>query len=479
MRLFLCIVSTLGMACGAGAILRWWQLSPAVVAIARREPAPRAVTPTVALTPTDHCNRLITSFVRLQPEPVSQHDGIWPGFRGPERNAIVTDATPLAESWPAGGPPQLWSVAVGDGHAGPAVFRDCVYLLDYDEEAKADVLRCLALADGREVWRRSYPVLTKRNHGMSRTVPAVTDDCVVTMGPQCQVMCVDRTTGDYRWGLDLALDYGTTVPLWYTAQCPLIDQGLAIIAPAGRDLLLALDCRTGEIVWRTPNPAGWTMSHSSVVIMRFGEQRAFVYAALGGVVAVLADGPERGQVLWSSTAWDKKIVAPCPVQLDDRRILVTAGHGAGSAILRLVHSGTTWSVAGCDAIDKTLCASEQQTPIWLNGLLYTVLPKDAGEHREELACFDPAGAGQLRWTSGKDLRFGLGPYLVADGKLFLLDDRGRLTMGRATPNGFQVLAQAQVIPDARDAWGPPALVQGRMVLRDATRLVCIDLRRST
>ena len=483
MRLLLCIVSTLGMACGAAAVLRWWQASPGAFAVSRREPASLATAPPVALNPTDHCNRLLTQFSRSRPEPTPQPvasvsaDLAWPGFRGPERNAIATDPTPLADAWPTGGPPLLWTVQVGDGHAGPAVFRDCVYLLDYDEVAKADVLRCLALGDGGEVWRRSYPVLTKRNHGMSRTVPAVTDDCIVTMGPQCQVLCVDRATGDYRWGLDLALDYGTTVPLWYTAQCPLLDQGLAIVAPCGRDLLLALDCRSGEIVWRTPNPGGWEMSHSSVVIMRFGDQRAFVYAALGGIAAVQADGPERGRILWSTTVWDKKIVAPCPVPLDHDRLLVTSGHGAGSAILQMTQSAGAWAVAGHVAIDKTLCASEQQTPIWLNDLLYTVLPKDAGEHREELACFDPAGSGQLRWTSGKGLRFGLGPYLVADGKFYLLDDRGVLTMGHATGAGFQVLGQAQVIPDARDAWGPPALVRGKLLLRDATRLICLDVGR--
>jgi outer membrane protein assembly factor BamB len=481
MRLLLCILTTVGMAGVAGAVLRWWQTAPPIVAVSRREPAPAAAAPPVALNPTDHCNRLVTQFTRLLPTPEPTAAALasvgWPGFRGPERNAIASDPTPLAEAWPAGGPPVLWTAAVGDGHAGPAIFQDGLYLLDYDEDAKTDVLRCLALADGRELWRRSYPVLTKRNHGMSRTVPAVTDDCIVTIGPQCQVMCVERTTGDYRWGLDLALDYGTTVPLWYTAQCPLLDQGLAIIAPCGRDLLLALDCRSGEVVWRTPNPDGWLMSHSSIVTMRFGAQRAFVYAALGGMVAVQADGPERGRVLWSSTAWDKKIVAPCPVQLDDARILMTSGHGVGSAILTLTQSGGTWTVSGNEAIAKTLCASEQQTPIWLQGLLYTVLPKDAGEHREELACFDPAGAGHLLWTSGKELRFGLGPYLAADGKVYLLDDRGTLTMGRASREGFRVLGQTQALPDARDAWGPPALVRGRLLLRDATRLVCLDVAR--
>ena len=467
------------MACLAGTVLGWWQSTPAAVPIAPRLPAPVAAAP-AALTPDEHCNRLLTEFLRSAPEPLSEPApepgfGSWPGFRGPDRNAILRDSAPLAEAWPAGGPPLLWTVTVGDGHAGPAVFAGCVYLLDYDEEAKADVLRCLALTDGQEIWRRSYPVLIKRNHGMSRTVPAVSEDCVVTFGPQCQVMCVERATGDFRWGLDLALDYGTTVPLWYSAQCPLLDAGLAILAPGGKDLMLAVDCRSGEIAWRTPCPPGWQMSHSSIVPMRFGTQRAFVYAALGGIAAVLADGPSRGTLLWSSTAWDKKIVAPCPVQLDEQRVLMTSGHGAGSAILHLEAGPAGWGVSRSETLPRTLFASEQQTPLWLDGLLYTVLPKDAGTHREELVCFDPAGDGRLLWASGKDLRFGLGPYLSADGKLYLLDDHGTLTMVRVSRTGMQVLGQALVLPEGRDAWGPPALSRGKLLLRDATRLICLDV----
>ncbi len=485
MRLALNILWTVAMASLAGVALRWWQAAPPAVPILRREPAPETRERVVELQPTDHCNRLVTEFRRSLPDPVydpspgpGNRPDAWPGFRGPDRNGIAPASVPLADRWPEGGPPVLWTAAVGDGHAGPAVFRNCVYVLDYDEEARADALRCLSLADGREVWRRSYPVLTKRNHGISRTVPAVTDDCIVTIGPQAHVLCVDRATGDYRWGLDLVRDYGTTVPLWYTAQCPLIDDGLAVLAPCGRDLMLAFDTRTGQVVWRTPNPSGWAMSHSSIMVMRFGGRKAYVYTALGGIAAVAADGPDRGRMLWSSSEWNHRIVAPCPVQLDESRVLVTAGHGAGSAVLHLTRSEGAWAVMRLDPIPKFVFASEQQTPLWVDGLLYAVLPKDAGEHREELACYDPAGPGRLLWTSGNELRFGLGPCLAADGKLYLLDDRGVLTMARAGRQGFHVLARAQVIPDARDAWGPPALVEGKLLLRDATRLVCLDVSKT-
>ena len=105
-----------------------------------------------------------------------------------------------------------------------------------------------------ELWRRWYSVNLKRNHGMSRTTPAITDKYIVTMGPKCHVMCCNPQNGDLLWGIDLGKDFNTEVPLWYTGQCPLIDNDIAVIAPGGSSLLIGVDCATGKVVWKTPNP---------------------------------------------------------------------------------------------------------------------------------------------------------------------------------------------------------------------------------
>ena len=49
----------------------------------------------------------------------------------------------------------------------------------------------------------AIPVAVKRNHGMSRTVPAVTDKYVVAIGPKCDVSCLDPATGKPYWLIDL------------------------------------------------------------------------------------------------------------------------------------------------------------------------------------------------------------------------------------------------------------------------------------
>lgn len=400
----------------------------------------------------------------------------WPGFRGPGRDNLAAPTTALADIWPEGGPPIRWQVEVGDGHAAAAVRAGRVYLLDYDEARGGDALRCLSFSDGREIWRHFYPVRTKRNHGISRTIPAVSERHVVTLGPQCQVLCVEAVSGAFRWGHDLVARYGTQVPLWYAGQCPLIDDGVAVLAPAGpRVLLTGLDCESGVTLWETPNPGGWQMSHSSVMLATFHGVRQYLYAALGGLAGIAADGPERGRLLWQTVAFAPSVVAPSPLPLPGNRLLQSAGYGAGSVLFEVRRTnGTEWCAVEVARYDRRHFACEQQTPILRDGYLYTVLPNDAGDHRQELACMDLRG--EVLWTSGPRERFGLGPFLALGAeRMLLLDDSGVLTMARASAAGFTRLARAAILT-GRDAWGPLAFADGFLLARDDKRLICVDLR---
>ena len=424
-----------------------------------------------AATPIDLQGTFAASGWTPPPRPAPL-PGAWPRFRGAAFDNISRTQVPLADRWGENGPEVLWSVELGEGHAAPAILDGRVYLLDYDEAARADTLRCLSLDNGREIWRRAYQVEVKRNHGMSRTVPAVNRDIVVTMGPKCHVLCVEAGDGAFLWGIDLVARFSTTVPLWYTAQCPLIDEGVVMLAPGGTALMVGVDGRTGDIVWETPNPNGYEMSHASIIPMTLHGRRVYVYPAIGGLVGVAADGEDRGTVLFETDAWNHAVVAPSPVPLDDHQILVTAGYGAGSMVLRIGKGPDGWTAEVAHTWAKTRFSSEQQTPILHEGRLYTIMPKDGGELREQLVCMKPDGTAV--WTSGKTNRFGLGPYLVADDKLFVLDDEGVLYLAGTGGDRYRELDRADLL-DGRDPWGPLALAGGRLFLRDSERMLCVDV----
>ena len=425
--------------------------------------------------------------------------GEWPQFRGPNFDAVSTQDITLARSWPAAGPKVLWSVDVGPGYAGAVILAGRVYMLDYDVEAQADVVRCLSLQDGRDIWRYSYPVAIKPSHStMSRTVPAVSDKHVVTMGPKCHVTCLDSTTGEFRWMYNLVREFNTTVPMWYAGQCPLIDDGKAIIAPAGTVndgketaapvadvndsnevapapdgvLMMAVDCETGEIVWKTPNPDGWIMTHSSIVPMTFKGRRFYVYCGgnhkKGGIVGI---SDQDGSVLWKTDEWKVTHVVPTPVVVGDDRLFLSAGYGQteiGCAMLRLTEIGGDITAELEYLHPIAVFGSIQQSPVFYDGYIYGVRPD------RQLVCLSLDG--NVVWTSTSANKFGRngGPYAIVNGLLYVMDDHGAMTLVEAGPNGYSPLAHAKVL-EGRDSWGPMAIAANRMIVRDTLKMICLDI----
>ncbi|MCK9421600.1 MAG: PQQ-binding-like beta-propeller repeat protein [Bacteroidales bacterium] len=401
----------------------------------------------------------------------------WPRFRGTDFDNINKENIRLIDIWDKAGPRILWKVTLGEGHAAPAIYDGRVYLLDYDETNRQDALRCFSLVTGEELWRRAYHVHLKRNHGLSRTIPAVTEKYVVTIGPRGHVMCVDRLTGNLRWGLDLIKEFNSEVPFWYTGQCPLVDHDTAIIATGGKSLMIAIDCNTGKKVWETPNSKNWKMSHSSIMPMTYGRRKMYVYCAVGGICGIAASGPDRGKILWETTEFSPSVIAPSPVIMDQGRIFMTAGYGAGSALLQINEENGRLHVAIIQKYKPMEgLASEQQTPILLKGCLYGIQPKDAGGLRNQFVCCKEGDGKKILMSSGKTDRFGLGPYIFADGKFFILNDDGEMTIAKASPSGFEVLDKTRII-DGQDSWGPLAIAGGYMLMRDSKTMVCLDIRK--
>ena len=394
----------------------------------------------------------------------SELPGSWPRFRGENFDNISREDHVLSTSWPADGPKVLWSLDVGEGYAGAAVLNGRVYILDYDKENRADALRCLSLDDGREIWRYSYPVKVKRNHGMSRTVPAVTDKFVVTLGPKCHLTCLDSQSGEFLWMKNLIGEFSAKVPLWYAGQCPLIDNGRAIIATGGDSLLIAVDCATGQLVWKSPNPLGWKMTHSSIIPAEFGGKRMYIYCGSGGVAGISA---EDGSILWQSTDWRIRIATVAsPLVIGEGKVFLSGGYNSGSMMLEIKNQQDRMTAQPTFKLAADVFGATQHTPIFYQGYIYGVRPDG------QMVCLSTDG--RVVWASGGGRRFGIGPYLIANGLIYVMNDMGVLTLLKATPAGYTQLAQAKVL-QGPDSWGPMAVASGRLILRDLKRMICLDI----
>jgi len=217
------------------------------------------------------------------------------------------------------------------------------------------------------------------------------------------------------------------------------------------------------------------MSHSSIMPYEYEGVKMYVYSAFGGACGIAAEGERAGQVLWETAAWNHQTVAPSPVCMPDGKIFLTAGYGAGAMVLQLSGSGPDFGVEVIEEyVPREGLACEQQTPVIFDGHLLGILPKDAGGLRNQLVCVHPDNFREVIWSSGQDKRFGLGPFMIADNKLFMLNDDGTLIIVRPSTREYLELDRYRVM-EGHDAWGPIALADGYMVLRDAKVMICLDM----
>ncbi len=392
----------------------------------------------------------------------------WPQFRGPYRDNISRE-TGLLRKWPEGGPKVLWTIEACQGYSSPAIVGGRVYFNDYDEKTNTWLVRCLGLADGKEQWRFEEKRRIRPNHGITRTVPAVDARYVFSLDPKCVFHCLDAATGKELWRKKLAGKasvYNSKIPPWYNGQCPLIEQDRVVFAPGGDALMVALDKATGDEIWRTPNTEKRLLSHATVMPAVLGGVKQYLWCTLKGPMGVRA---EDGKVLWAHARKFNIAVAPSPLPIGDDRVFMTSGYEAGSIMLRIRKDGDTFSPEVIFDWKDAEWNSEIHTPILFEGHMFAVGRKKRGL----LTCLDLDG--KTAWTSQGNAAFGMGSYMLADGLLFILEGKtGMLRLLDANTSEYRELDHAQVL-HGHDVWGPIALSNGKMVLRDMTKMVCIEV----
>jgi outer membrane protein assembly factor BamB len=402
----------------------------------------------------------------LAASTVVAHAADWPQFRGPLRDNISKE-TGLLRQWPASGPKVLWTVPVGPGYAGAAIVAGRVYYNDYDEAKSEWAVVCRSLATGKELWRYTETRKVRPNHAITRTVPATDGRFVFSMDQKCGLHCFDARTGKRLWYKDLVTEYKTKIPPWYNGQNPLLEADRIIIATGGAAILVALDKATGKEIWRTPNPKKYVLTHGSVMPATLGGVKQYVFGTLNGPVGVSA---ATGELLWEFPRRFNVAVAPSVLPIDNERVFMTASYDAGSVMVRVRKDGDTFRAEAEWDMVHNEWNSEVHTPILYQGHLFAVGKKKRGL----FTCLSLDG--KEVWSSDGQAAFELGSFLLADGKFFVLEGRtGILRMLDANTKGYRELASAQVL-SGPDVWAPMALSDGKLVIRDLTKMIALDVR---
>lgn len=156
---------------------------------------------------TPSFSQILISLVTLTISSAVAEISDWPGYLGPNKNSISPDPTLLADTWPAEGPPELWSIEVQPGHGGPAVVDGKIYLMDRVDGEK-DVLKVIDFKTGKLLQEAEVASEGRVNFPGSRGVPTVTDKYVFATGPMGIVAAWKRDELSLLWSTDLVKEFG-------------------------------------------------------------------------------------------------------------------------------------------------------------------------------------------------------------------------------------------------------------------------------
>jgi outer membrane protein assembly factor BamB len=385
----------------------------------------------------------------------------WPQWRGPNRDGVV-HGIKVPAKWPRA-LVEEWKVPVGEGVSSPVVVGGKVYLLTR-QKADEEIVMCLDLASGKEVWRSAYPApyrLGGPAHGFEgpRSTPAVADGRVFTFGISGILSCLDAGTGRVLWRKDFVKEYRQTAPGWGTSASPLVADSLCIVHVGGPDKggLTAFDAKTGEVKWCY---GGDGPAYGSPILVELAGERQVVTLTLNYFLGVSA---ATGKLLWKLPC--REIHSEnCVTPVRYKDLLIFAGRKEPPRAIRLEKgkAGITprevWKADG-----PTLYMS---SPVLAGEWLVGLSDREFGY----LFCLD-AGTGKTLWRSPG--RMECSASLLNAGRVWLVfTTRGQLLVVKAGGAGYERIAEYRV--GDGPAWAHPVFLGERILIRD--RLTLRSLR---
>jgi outer membrane protein assembly factor BamB len=397
-------------------------------------------------------------------EPVAApvpHPGSWLRWGGPNGDFKV-GATDLATSWSEEGPPRIWSRKLGSGYSAIAVDGTTLYAMHRD--GGDDVVVALAAGDGSTLWEHRYPAPTREGNmtqfgeGPNAT-PLVLGDRIVTLGYTGKLHCLDKETGKVLWSHDLMGDFGGEVlPFGYSAS-PIEHEGAVIVLVGGKKQgVVALSPKDGSTLW-SGRPG--SVSYATPIVIDVDGQEQLVYFSADEIIGL---DPNGGGFLWSFPVVNQYKNNCTPPQWGaDGLLWVATQLDGGTRALRLTRDGEKTTV---EEIWKT---NKMSIHFWNTMLLDGHVYASIGSNASVLAGIE-LETGEIKW---RERGFTQVNFVQAGDTTIMLDADGKLVLARLSPEGVEVLSQAQILDGP--TWTAPTLVGTRLYVRDKESIVALDL----
>ena len=409
--------------------------------------------------------------------------GQWGGT--PQRNMVNLVEKDIPAEWDIEtGKNIAWRARLGSQTYGnPTVAGGKIFLgtnnqAERQPKASGDkgVVMCFSERDGKFLWQLTHDKLAAgRVNDWPRqgicSSPAVDGDRIYYVSNRCELVCADtegfldgendgpfqdekltdRIDGDIVWTLDMMAELGVFPHNLATCSVTYDDKHIYLVTGNGVDeghivlpdpfapSFLAVDKKTGEIVWEAANP-GEKVLHgqwSNPALGTIGGVPQVVFP--GGDGALYSFAPESGELLWSfqcnpaDSVWrlgglgTRNNLIATPVIHGDH-VFISVGqdpeHGEGDGHMYAVDGTKRGDITETGAVwHNEDVQRAMSTPAIHDGIVYMC----------DLSGFFRAmdeKTGETLWEHDVMAAVWSSPYLV-DGKVFLGDEDGDVVVFKA------------------------------------------------
>lgn len=416
----------------------------------------------------------------------------WPQFRGSYRDGI-SPASGLLDTWPEGGPKELWRVPIGEGFSaisvaegrlftmyadvpeepaaeepepaaeGPAedepaeeVAEDAAAEMEEKPAPKTEYAAAYDAATGKQLWRTPIGarIVTEFGNG-PRSTPTVDGDTVFVLGAHGELAALDTENGERRWEINLTEEFGASRPYWGFSTSALVEGDLLLIESGGPEgkSYAGLDKATGKVRWTTGEAPG--AGYNSPLALTMNGKRSFVYIAGEQIRAIDASGEE----VWSH-AWPRGETHAMPLFIAPDKIFASGTEGVGAALFQIRTEGDEIIVE--ELWKSRVMRNHFSTSVVHEGHIY-------GFDNATLKCIS-IETGEQAWAKRG---FGKGSLIYADGHLLVLSDRGKLAQIEASPKAYVEKGRVQALEGL--CWTAPTLAGGKLYLRGQNEMTSYDL----
>lgn len=398
-------------------------------------------------------------FILLLTLPLNGLD--WPTYGGPDRNHHSKEKG-LCLQWSQKEPEILWEKKVGLGYSSVIEVDGFAYTQGYADEH--NTLYCVDAKTGKSKWTFQYSssLGDKYFQGGSRSTPTIAHGKIFLQGHEGPLFCLDSKSGEVIWQVHLVEDFGGRCPTWGYAGAPLVDEEMVIVQAGGSGgSLLALDCNSGELIWK----AGSAEAGYASPYLRSENRNHIVIFNQDGLA--IHDRNSGEEVLSYPHKTRYEVNAAQPLDLGDR-ILIASAYGKGAVMLDLKDGQpkALWESEGV--------ASQMASLVYHQGYAYGIHGQTGtNAKRATLFCLD-LQTGRKIW---EERGYGVGTLILVDQTLTVLSDKGELALIGASPSEFNEYGHFHVL-GGKNNWTPPTYANGRMHCRSSSgRWVCLSMAK--